>query len=151
MTKKELVGQVAIKVGITDTLARKIVREVLSQMGEVLARGETLEFRGFGVLKTKIRKARIGRNPKAGTVVSIPGRKVVVWKIVKETTEIYPGTNVIAMLRFYAEGFRLDALKAGALKLSAESEKQRIERWQKESVSMPDDCRKALVKLGIRL
>ncbi|MCX5686354.1 MAG: HU family DNA-binding protein, partial [Candidatus Omnitrophica bacterium] len=36
--------------------------------------------RNFGVFKVKTRKPRIGRNPKTGTTVSIPERKVVTFK-----------------------------------------------------------------------
>lgn len=36
---------------------------------------------------TKIRKARMARNPKAGTAVPVPEHKVIVWKMGKELKE----------------------------------------------------------------
>jgi nucleoid DNA-binding protein len=40
-----------------------------------------VELRNFGVFKVKARKSRIGRNPKTGTTVPIPERKVVTFKV----------------------------------------------------------------------
>lgn len=87
MTKKELADQIGRKVLITEFLARQIVQAMLDCMTEALVRGETLEFRDFGVLKTRVRKARTARNPRAGTVVQVPGRKAIVWKMGKGLKE----------------------------------------------------------------
>jgi nucleoid DNA-binding protein len=47
-----------------------------------LAKGQTVEFRNFGVFEVRIRKQRIGRNPnKPANVVTIPSRKVVKFKM----------------------------------------------------------------------
>jgi len=71
-------------------------------------------------------------------------------EIVKTIPELYPGTNIIAMIRTRAEAHRLEALKVSTLKIEAETEKERIERWQKEAVSMPQDCVETLTRLGIK-
>ena len=81
MTKKDLADRITEQIRITERLARQLVQTMLDCMAEALVNGETLEFRGFGVLKTKIRKARIGRNPRAGTSVNVPERRVVVFKV----------------------------------------------------------------------
>lgn len=87
MTKLDLAKTVARTANITDILAKTLVQSVFDCMIEALARGETLEFRGFGVFKTRIRKPRIGRNPRAGIVVQVPERKVIVWKMGKGLRE----------------------------------------------------------------
>ncbi len=87
MTKKQLADQVAQEAAITEQLAKRIVQTVLDCMAAALVKGETLEFRNFGVFKTKVRKARLGRNPKAGTAVQVPERKAFVWKMGKELKE----------------------------------------------------------------
>jgi len=76
---------------------------------------------------------------------------MAVWEFIKNTKDIFPGTNIIAKIRGRAEELRLEALQNSTLKLEAETEKERIDRWQKESVPMPDECRKALEKLGCRI
>lgn len=87
MTKKQLAEQIAVKAEITEVLARRIVQITLDCMTSALVKGETLEFRDFGMLKTKIRKARKGRNPRVGTVVQVPERKAIVWKMGKGLKE----------------------------------------------------------------
>lgn len=67
--------------------------------------------------------------------------------VIKTTKELYPGSNIIAILRTRAEELKLEVLKNSTLKLEAESEKDRIERWRKEAVPMPEDCRVALENL----
>jgi hypothetical protein len=74
-----------------------------------------------------------------------------VWEFVKKTKDIYPGTNIIATIRGKAIDLQNEALQNSTLKLEAETEKERIDRWQREASPMPDDCKKALEKLGITL
>ena len=76
---------------------------------------------------------------------------MAVMEVIKSTKELYPGSNIIAILRSKAEELKLGALKNSTLKLEAETEKERIERWRKESAPMPEDCRIALEKLGIKI
>ena len=42
--------------------------------------GETVELRNFGVFKVKHRRGRLGRNPRTGQEVSVPEKKVVIFK-----------------------------------------------------------------------
>lgn len=76
---------------------------------------------------------------------------ISVLELIKTTKEIYPGTNIIAIIRSRAEELRLEALQNSTLKLEVETEKERIDRWQKESAPIPDECRIALAKLGIKI
>ena len=61
----------------------KIVEIIIFEMIEALCRNEAVEIRGWGRMKTVIRKSRIGRNPKNSKVVQIPTRKAVKWKMSK--------------------------------------------------------------------
>ena len=61
----------------------KIVEIIIFEMIEALCRNEAVEIRGWGRMKTVIRKARIGRNPKNSKVVQIPTKKAVKWKMSK--------------------------------------------------------------------
>lgn len=87
MTKKDLADKIAEKAKIEGILARKLLQITLNCMTEALVKGETLEFRDFGVFKTRVRKARTARNPKAGTTVQVPERKAIVWKMGKALKE----------------------------------------------------------------
>jgi len=61
----------------------KIIEIILQEFVEALRRDENIEIRGFGIFKTTIRKARIGRNPKNSEIVQIPEKKAIKWKMSK--------------------------------------------------------------------
>jgi nucleoid DNA-binding protein len=80
MTKKEIVLKIAEETGIKQVDVKAVVQKTLDHITSALMGGKTVELRNFGVFKVKTRKPRIGRNPKTGTTVSIPERKVVTFK-----------------------------------------------------------------------
>ena len=80
MTKKEIALKIAEETGIKQVDVKKVVQRTLDHITNALSGGKTVELRNFGVFKVKTRKPRIGRNPKTGTTVSIPERKVVTFK-----------------------------------------------------------------------
>ena len=62
---------------------KKILQIIFFEITEALCRGESVEIRGFGIFKTTVRKARIGRNPKNSDLVQIPEKKAIKWKMSK--------------------------------------------------------------------
>lgn len=84
MTKRDLVVRIASETGHQQQVVAEILDRVLDGIIASLERGETVEFRNFGVFKIQRRKARIGRNPnKPENTVVIPDRKVVKFKVGK--------------------------------------------------------------------
>jgi integration host factor subunit beta len=63
------------------------VKELLEQVSQELARGERIEIRGFGSFSLHFRPPRIGRNPKTGDAVALPGKHVPHFKPGKELRE----------------------------------------------------------------
>ena len=61
----------------------KILGIIFHEFTEALCRGENIEIRGFGIFKTTVRKARIGRNPKNSELVQIPEKRAIKWKMSK--------------------------------------------------------------------
>ena len=61
----------------------KIVEIIISEMVEALCRDEAVEIRGWGRIKTTMRKARTGRNPKNSDTIQIPAKKEIKWKMSK--------------------------------------------------------------------
>ena len=80
MTKKDIVVKISDDTGVKQIEVKKIVQKVLDDIIESLARGETVELRNFGIFKVKSRRGRIGRNPRTGESVNIPGKKIVTFK-----------------------------------------------------------------------
>lgn len=63
------------------------VKTLLDQMGDALAEGERIEIRGFGSFSLHFRPPRMGRNPKTGDSVALPGKHVPHFKPGKELRE----------------------------------------------------------------
>lgn len=80
MTKKDIAIKIADDTGVKQVVVKKIIQKALDEIIEILAGGETIELRNFGVFKVKSRKGRIGRNPRTGDTVPVPPKKVVVFK-----------------------------------------------------------------------
>ncbi|MCX7110372.1 MAG: integration host factor subunit beta [Proteobacteria bacterium] len=63
------------------------MRSLLDQMSLSLRSGERIEIRGFGGFSLHHHEPRIGRNPKTGEPVQVPGRSVIHFKPGKELRE----------------------------------------------------------------
>ncbi len=63
------------------------VKTLLEMMGGALSTGERIEIRGFGSFSLHFRPPRIGRNPKTGESVALPGKHVPHFKPGKELRE----------------------------------------------------------------
>jgi len=88
MTKSELIDILARK---QSHLAYKdvelSVKTLIEQMSEALSTGERIEIRGFGSFSLHFRPPRMGRNPKTGDSVPLPGKHVPHFKPGKELRE----------------------------------------------------------------
>ena len=88
MTKSELIELIA---GMQSQLSHKdielAVKTMLEHMSETLATGERIEIRGFGSFSLHYRAPRLGRNPKTGETVQLPGKYVPHFKPGKEMRE----------------------------------------------------------------
>ena len=65
----------------------RIVDTVFEQIGLALTRGDRVELRGFGMFSTRGRRERVGRNPRTGDEVAVPGKVVPHFKVGKELRE----------------------------------------------------------------
>ncbi len=93
MTKRDLVVRISNETGWIQQDVLKIVQRTFDLISEALANGKKVELRNFGVFEVKLRKARVGRNPKApATDVRIPPRAVVKFKAGKKM-----GSSVLAL------------------------------------------------------
>lgn len=80
MTKKDIAIKIADESGIKQIVVKEIIQKTLDAIIDILATGETIELRNFGVFKVKSRKGRTGRNPKTGEVIPVPAKKAVAFK-----------------------------------------------------------------------
>ncbi|ROR35097.1 integration host factor subunit beta [Inmirania thermothiophila] len=88
MTKSELIENLARKQShLAYRDVELAVKSLIEQMSEALASGERIEIRGFGSFSLHYRPPRIGRNPKTGAPVALPGKYVPHFKPGKELRE----------------------------------------------------------------
>lgn len=88
MTKADLVEKVAQEADMTKKDAEQLVEIIFESIVSTLNKGEKIELRGFGSFRVRERNARNGRNPKTGTSVSIPAKRVAYFKPGKELKEV---------------------------------------------------------------
>ncbi len=88
MRKRDLVVRISQELNLVQQTVQEVVQRVFDYISEALARGNKVELRNFGVFEVRIRKARIGRNPKSpASDIRIPPRAVVKFKPGKEMSE----------------------------------------------------------------
>ena len=81
MTKTELIHRIAQnQPQLVERDVERAVKMMLGHMTEHLAGGGRIEIRGFGSFSLRFRPARVGRNPRTGTSVSLPARYAVGFK-----------------------------------------------------------------------
>jgi nucleoid DNA-binding protein len=95
MIKVDLVKRVAQHLNLKDTEAQAVVDAIIEGLKETICEHERLEIRDFGVFQTKMRKPRIGRNPRDRKEYPIPPRRVVTFKLGKELKEFAFGGGEI--------------------------------------------------------
>ena len=75
MTKSELIHRIAQKQSqLVERDVELAVKMMLEQMAASLAGGGRIEIRAFGSFSLRLRPARVARNPRTGTPVSLPAR-----------------------------------------------------------------------------
>jgi integration host factor subunit beta len=65
----------------------RIVSTVLDEICRALAKGDRVELRGFGAFSVKVRPARMGRNPRTGTSVTVDEKRAPFFRTGKELRE----------------------------------------------------------------
>lgn len=89
MTKSELIEKIAEKnphLLLKDV--ERIVNVVFEKITVSLARGERVEFRGFGAFSVRKRSPRIAKNPRTGEQVKVEERNIPHFKTGKQLHEL---------------------------------------------------------------
>lgn len=84
MIKIDIVKRVAQHLKLKDAEALAVTDAIIDSIKETICEEGRLEIRDFGVFQTKLRKSRIGRNPRNRKEYPIPPRNVVTFKLGKE-------------------------------------------------------------------
>ncbi len=88
MTRSELVDRLHSRVPtLTHDDAKSVADAILDAITRSLVTDSRVEIRGFGSFSLSYRQPRVGRNPKSGEAVQVPGKHVPYFKAGKEMRE----------------------------------------------------------------
>jgi len=87
MNKSDLVAAVSEQMNVPHRRADRAVNEVFRAISRALVRGERIELRGFGAWWAKHYRARNGRNPKTGEPISVPEKRLPLFRAGKNLSE----------------------------------------------------------------
>src|SRR6476660_4474605 len=88
MTKAELIEEVSKVVEMTRKDSETIVETIFDSIVNSLHKGDKIEIRGFGSFRTRQRQPRVGRNPKTGSRVEVPSKRIPYFKPSKELKDL---------------------------------------------------------------
>jgi len=95
MTRSELVDRLHSSAPtLTHDDVKSVVDVILEAVTRSLVADSRVEIRGFGSFSLNYRQPRVGRNPKSGEKVQVPGKYVTHFKAGKEMREGVSGTAV---------------------------------------------------------
>lgn len=83
MTKADFISLVAQTAGLTKKDATTATDAVISTITDVLAKGDSISFIGFGTFSTQERAAREARVPSTGKTIKVPATRVAKFKVGK--------------------------------------------------------------------
>ena len=87
LTKKELVNIIYMQVGFSKQISEHLIDEFFSLITQNLKKEKKLKLSKFGTFFIRLKKSRIGRNPKTKEEKIISERNVVLFKPSKEFKE----------------------------------------------------------------
>lgn len=88
MTRSELVDRLHSRIPtLTHEDAKSVVDVIVEAITNSLVADSRVEIRGFGSFSLSYRQPRVGRNPKSGESVQVPGKYVPYFKAGKEMRE----------------------------------------------------------------
>ena len=87
MNKSELIEALAEKINLPIREAGSITNALIETMSEALAKGDSIEIRGFGSFVVKEYGSYTGRNPKTGEKIKVSPKKLPFFKVGKDLRE----------------------------------------------------------------
>lgn len=88
MNKAQLIDAISSKAGLTKADSKKALDAFIGSVGDALKNNDKVSLVGFGSFGVSERSARTGRNPKTGSPINIPAKKVVKFKAGAELADI---------------------------------------------------------------
>lgn len=88
MNKSDLISAIKEKTSLSRKDAEKVIDTFFDTITQSIVSGGRVEIRGFGSFMVKDYKPYIGRNPKTGSQIQVPSKKLPFFKVGKELKEM---------------------------------------------------------------
>ena len=80
LTKKDLINSVYMQIGFSKKISENLLEDILRYITLNIINHKKLKLSNFGTFTLRVKKSRIGRNPKTKEKKIISNRKVVLFK-----------------------------------------------------------------------
>ena len=93
LTKKDLINSVYMQIGFSKNISENLIDDFFATITENLKNEKILKLSKFGTFSIRLKKSRIGRNPKTKEQKIISSRNVVLFKASKEFKDLVNSKN----------------------------------------------------------
>jgi integration host factor subunit beta len=93
MNRSDLINELKNETLLSRKDAEKFVETFFDAISDTLMKNDRVEIRGFGSFTVKKYKPYVGRNPKTGTKINVPPKKLPFFKVGKELKEMVDNEN----------------------------------------------------------
>ena len=84
LTKEEIINSIYMQIGYSKKISENLLEDFFEIIFDSLKKNNKVKIAKFGTFEVRVKKSRIGRNPKTKEVKTISQRKVVLFKPSKE-------------------------------------------------------------------
>lgn len=84
MTKNDFIAAVAAGANVPKAEADRVIATAANILTGAMRSGDSVNISGFGIFTSKMRDAHPGKNPATGEAITIPAKRVAVFKPAKQ-------------------------------------------------------------------
>tara|TARA_B100001057_G_scaffold77988_1_gene73036 strand:+ start:163 stop:459 length:297 start_codon:yes stop_codon:yes gene_type:complete len=94
LTKKDLVNAIYMQIGFSKQISENLINEFFFLIVSNLEKEKKIKISNFGTFSVRLKKSRIGRNPKTKENKTISERNVILFKPSKDFKDLINQSNV---------------------------------------------------------
>lgn len=84
MTKSEFIFAVAAGASVSKAEADRVIAAAANTITSAMRSGDSVNLAGLGIFTSKIRDAHPGKNPATGEAITVPAKRVAIFKPAKQ-------------------------------------------------------------------
>ena len=84
LTKKNIINSIYMQIGFSKNISEQLMEDILEIILDNLKKYKKIKISSFGTFSLRLKKSRLGRNPKTKEKKIISERKVILFKASKD-------------------------------------------------------------------